>query len=307
MQQLSDVECGTACLAMILSYYGRKATLNDVRTMSGIGRDGSSARELIEIGNRLGLSVKGYSTDTEELASAPLPAIIHWRFNHFVVLERYSANRIVIVDPAVGRRRVAEGEFNEAFTGVLLSIEPGKDTRRKESGQSPLLGSIIGILRVPQIKGLMMQLLAASLLMQLLGLAVPLLTKVVIDYILPFNLTGILTVLGSGMLVWMLALAVTAYLRSCLLIYLRGKVDMTVMLGFFRHLLQLPLTFFQLRPTGDLLIRLASNTIVRETLTNRSLSVILDGLMTFFYLAILLTIDWRFGCILHMPRPTLQG
>jgi ABC-type bacteriocin/lantibiotic exporter with double-glycine peptidase domain len=122
----------------------------------------------------------------------------------------------------------------------------------------------------------------------MIGLAVPLLTKVFVDQVIPHRLSSVMTVLGAGTAILIAALIVISYLRGALLIYLQGRLDSEMMVVFFEHLLSLPVRFFQLRNTGDLLTRLASNSMIRETLTNRAVSAVLDGAFVLVYLAILL-------------------
>jgi len=150
---------------------------------------------------------------------------------------------------------------------------------------------------MPGTRRLLLQVLGASFFLQLLGLAVPVFTQVLVDRILPFRVTGVMTMLGIGMLALALSQAVTSYLRSALLIRLQARVDAQMMLGFFSHLLTLPFRFFQHRKTGDLLMRLSSNSMIREVLTSQSLAVVLDGVFVLAYLAILLLASPLFGLL----------
>src|SRR5262249_36538766 len=150
------------------------------------------------------------------------------------------------------------------------------------------------------------QVLGASLLLQLCGLAVPVFTKVLVDQVIPLRNSDLLTLFGAAMVVMILAQTVTSFLRSLCLIYLRGRLDSRLMLGFVEHLLSLPFQFFQQRASGDLLMRLTSNNLLRETLTNQTLSVILDGLFMLLYLYLLLTVYPEFG-LLALALASLQA
>src|SRR5262245_51261079 len=114
--QLSAVECGAACLAMILNYHGRRTRVSDCRECCGIGRDGATALAIAEAGRRFGLRVKGYSIEPSQLELIDFPAIVHWNFNHFIVVERWSRKRVDAVDPALGRLSMAPEEFDAGFT-----------------------------------------------------------------------------------------------------------------------------------------------------------------------------------------------
>lgn len=293
--QQNAVECGAACLAMILGAYGRKTSVAEA-CGSSIGRDGMNARTLAESARRLGLDAKVFATKLDALGEVPLPAILHWNFNHFVVLERWSKRGATLIDPAVGRRRVSRDEMDGSFTGVLIVLEPGQgfERRRRLAGISGI-SYFRSLVSPRQIKRGLAQVVLASLLLQVLGLAVPLLTMIVVDYVLPQRMGSLLGALGAGILAWLAAQFVTGYLRAALLIELQGRIDVAMMSRFFRHLLSLPLRFFQQRSSGDILMRLASNLVIREAVTAQTLSMLLDGGLVLLYLAILLAADLPFG------------
>jgi ABC-type bacteriocin/lantibiotic exporter with double-glycine peptidase domain len=296
--QMNAVECGAACMAMILSYHGRKTQVAECRASCGVGRDGLTAQAIAEDARNHGLRVKAFSLEPADLQRVRLPAIAHWEFNHFVVIERWSPNEVQIVDPALGRRRLTTDEFSEGSTGVVLTFEPALHFERRRAAGVPLWRDYLkGILRLPGIVSAMMQVLGASLLLQALGLAVPLLTKVLLDHVLPFEISNLMPMLGMAMIVMALAIAVTNYLRSALLIHLEARLDSTMMLGFFEHVLSLPFHFFQQRATGDLLMRLGSNTVIRETLTTTVVASILDAALVLGYLVMLLVFRPFFGTI----------
>lgn len=293
--QLSAVECGAACLAMILSYHGRQTRVAECRDWIGIGRDGVTAEAIARAGRAFGLRVKAYTV--EELADfkyITLPAIAHWNFEHFVVVERWSPKRVEIVDPGGGRRQLTPAQFNANFTGVVLTFEPGVrfERHRRQAQHSWFNYPIQYGLYAPRLLG---QLLGASLLLQLLGLALPVFTKILVDRILPLQIADVMPILGVGMAIAVLSQMVIHYLRAALLIYLQARTDTRLMLNFFEHLLTLPFRFFEQRTTGDLLMRLGSNTTIRETLTSQTLSVILDGAFVLGYLVILLVENSFFG------------
>jgi ATP-binding cassette, subfamily B, bacterial len=293
--QLSGVECGAACLAMVLSYYGRQTQVAECRELICIGRDGVTAEMIAQAGRHYGLRVKAYSLPAlEAFKFVPLPAIAHWNFDHFVVIERWTSQQIEIVDPGSGRCRLTPAEFEAAFTGVVLTLEPGTQFSSCPAKASLQWQDYLSqyLLRTP---GLWVQILVTSLLLQGLGLALPILTKLLVDQVLPLHINSIMPILGIGMGILLLTQLVTSYLRGALLIYLQARIDTSMMLGFFEHLLTLPFRFFEQRTTGDLLMRLSSNTIIRETLTNQTLSMILDGVFVLGYLLVLLLQEPLFG------------
>jgi ABC-type bacteriocin/lantibiotic exporter with double-glycine peptidase domain len=296
--QMSEVECGAACLAMILSYHGRQTGISELREGCAVGRDGVTAQAMAKVARECGLRAKGYSIEPADFKFIPLPAVAHWEFNHFVVVERWTPKRVEIVDPAGGRRRLTAEEFGAGFTGVVLTFEPGAQfARRRVAKRITKLGFLRYMLRTRGTSGLLAQILLMSLLIQLLGLALPVFTKVLVDEVLPFRMSSVMTILGLGMLMWVLTQTVAGYLRSTMLIYMQARLDSKLMLDFFEHLLTLPFSFFQQRTGGDLLMRLGSNMVLREALATQTASGILDGSLVVLYLVVLMAWTPAFGLL----------
>jgi ABC-type bacteriocin/lantibiotic exporter with double-glycine peptidase domain len=296
IMQMSSVECGVACLAMILSYYGRKTSVAEIREHCDIGRDGLSGLSLVRTARDYGLRVRAISRQKNDFRHVQLPAIVHWEFDHFLVVERWSANYVDVIDPASGRMHLSAEEFDIGFTGVIILLEPGAHFFHHASlPQTNLRTYIVNCFK--RAPWTFAQILAASLLLQALGLSIPLLTKVVVDHIIPSHIQSVIALLGAGILVLLLSQLVTTLLRAILLVYLQARVDMYMMLGFFEHLLTLPLRFFQQRSSGDMLARLASNTIIRDTLSNQLVSTVLDGSFVIIYMFILFWQSRLFGLL----------
>ena len=123
--QMSEVECGAACLAMILQYYGRKTSVSEIRDRYGIGRDGLSALAIVKAARNYGLRVRAVSLPNTDFRYVTLPAIVHWEFNHFIVVEHWSSTGVDIVDPAAGRKQLSAQQFDEGFTCVVIMLAPG--------------------------------------------------------------------------------------------------------------------------------------------------------------------------------------
>jgi ABC-type bacteriocin/lantibiotic exporter with double-glycine peptidase domain len=281
---------------MLLSYYGRKTAVAEVRQRCQVGRDGLSALDIVKAARNYGMRVRAVSLQDDDLSRISLPAIVHWEFNHFLIVERASSTRVEVVDPALGRRRLGTEEFFNGFTGVVLMLEPGAQFERAASTRRVTLGSYVRSY-LTLAPGSIAQILGASLLLQVLGLALPLLTAFVVDQVLPFRLNDLLALLSAGLLLVIAAQVVLTLLRSALLLYLQTRVDTQMMLGFFEQLISLPLSFFQQRSSGDLLSRLGSNMVIRDTVSNRLISTILDGSFVVVYLFILFSGSPFFGAV----------
>ncbi len=296
VRQPSPLDCGPACLAMVLGYHGRPTPIAECRTVCGVGRDGASAQALAQAARHYGLRVKALSIEPAEFARLPLPAIAHWDFRHFVVVERWSPRKVDIVDPGVGRLELSAREFSEHFTGVVLALEPGAHFEPRRRSEPPTWRGLARRLSgLPELRRGLVLILAASALLQALGLGVPLATKLVVDEVLRRPDPDRVTLIGAGMVVVMLALLATAFVRARLLVHLEARLDTHLMLGFFEHVLALPYAFFQERPSGDLIMRLGSNQLLRETLTNQTVSALLDGSLVVVYLALLIAWQPAFG------------
>src|SRR5262249_19589626 len=198
LQQLSAVECGAACLAMLLNYHGRDTAIAEVRDTCSLGRDGLSGLTIVKAARGFGLRVRAYSIDVDQLKYLSLPAIIHWGFNHFVVLDSLTAGGVEIVDPARGRVRLTVEEFRQDFTGVIFTFEPGNqflDGTEKKNVFS-IWNYLSSMFSGRSAKGTLAQILLASLLLQICGLAVPIFTKVLIDQVVPFRNSDLLLLYG---------------------------------------------------------------------------------------------------------------
>ena len=195
---MTAVECGAACLAMVLNYYGYGTSISAVQERCGVGRDGLTALDIVKSARLYGLRVRAVSLNLDDFRFVSLPAIVHWEFNHFLIVERWSATRIDVIDPAAGRRRLTRAEFDESFTGVAILLEPGAQFEQKAPDKALTPWSYMRSLL--HMRTVLSQIIGTSLLLQILGLGAPLLTEVVIDRILPGKDPNMLVVLGLGML-----------------------------------------------------------------------------------------------------------
>jgi ATP-binding cassette subfamily B protein len=292
--QLDSVECGTACLAMILAHLGHRHPLSAARRVCDPGRDGLSVGELTDAAHKLGLQVDAHRPPdkVEGLAAIPLPAIAHWRRNHFVVIERVRGDGLTIIDPARGRQNIATSDFKEGC-GVLLTFThghafaPAKDANEYEYA-SRGLPFLLGLIRIAGAWPTLLLLACYSLGLQLVGLITPWLTQLMVDRVIPARRITPLMWVGLAILAVVCSQALLRYVRAATLTHLQAVLDKALMTRFVSHLLDLPLRFFQQRSAGDLLMRLAGNSNVRELITGQSLAVVFDGLFVTGYLLLLL-------------------
>jgi len=294
VQQLEVTDCAAACLAMLLRYHGKYVALDVVRDAMGSGRDGANALTLLNLAREYGLRGRALQLDLTDLDYLEPGAILHWEFHHFVVFERWQGDSITIVDPASGRRQVALDELQRAFTGVALTFAVTEQFAPAAPPPSTLWRYLKAMLAQ---QGVIAGVGALSLLVQLLALAMPLLTGLLVDRVIPRADYQLLLLLGLGLGAMVGANALTGFLRAHWLLQLRTRLDVRMTVGFVEHLVALPYAFFQLRPTGDLLMRVNSNTTVREMLTTGAISTLLDGTLVGVYLILLFATNLVMGAL----------
>jgi len=283
--QMEAVECGAASLAMIFAYYKKFLPLEQLRVDCGVTRDGVKASNILKAARRYGMQAKGYRKEPEELKTMRLPAIIHWNFNHFVVLEGFGKNQVYINDPASGPRTVSEEEFDLAFTGVVLTFEPGPEF--KPSGKR---SSFISSLRnwLAGSRKAVLYLILIGLLMVIPGLIIPAFSKIFIDDILLGGRSDWLKPLLWTMGIVVVVQAILVGLQQHYLLRMETKTAVTNAGKFFWHIFRLPVEFFQQRSAGDIANRLQSNDNVAAFIS-RDLAETAIGLLTIiFYLIVML-------------------
>jgi ABC-type bacteriocin/lantibiotic exporter with double-glycine peptidase domain len=286
---------------MVLRAHGIPASLADCREQLGPGRDGVNARSITAAAFRFGLRAKAYSAKTRgAVQQLSLPAIVHWGADHFVVLEGWSRRRdtVSVVDPGEGRQRLTWPEFMEKFSGVALAFEASSTPPTVTPGlDRPKYEFFLLLLRRPYVRRVALQLFIASLLLQVLGLTVPLFTAALVDGALPSDETRLLNLLGLSAAMLVLAQTALGFLRSRLLVYYQSRLDTDMAVELFGHLLSLPYRFFQSRTTGDLIERLSSNVAIRQALAGQTVSILLDSLLVLAFPFILFAIAPSFFVI----------
>ncbi|HEV7517734.1 MAG TPA: ABC transporter transmembrane domain-containing protein, partial [Thermoanaerobaculia bacterium] len=295
IQQTTATDCGAASLAMVLGYLGKAVTLSEVRESTGVSRHGTNAMTLLEAARHFGLRGRGVQiAEIEDLQFLDPGAILHWRFSHFLVFDRLEKDGAWVVDPASGRQFLPRAELDRSFTGIALVFERGEDF---EPAAATPKGVMRYLSRLLAQSGLLSRVLVTSVFMQVFALAVPLLTGLIVDRVVPHGDLHLLTVLAVGALGLVGFKLLATLVRSFLLLHLRTRLDAQMSLEFMDHLVELPFLFFQQRSAGDLVMRLNSNSTIREILTSSALSGALDGTMVGLYLVLVLVADPKMGLL----------
>ncbi|HEX7922135.1 MAG TPA: NHLP family bacteriocin export ABC transporter peptidase/permease/ATPase subunit [Bradyrhizobium sp.] len=262
--QMEAVECGAAALAIILAYHGAWIPLEQLRIACGVSRDGSKASNIVRAARRYGLVARGYSVEPPALTTLPTPCIIHWNFNHFVVLEGIKARHAYINDPASGRRRISLAELDLAFTGVVLVFERGEEF--KMVGSKPNgIGLLLQELR--HSRAAVVLLVIVSIVLVVPNILAAGFSKIFVDDILIQHNNRWLMPLLIGMALTATCRAVMVAVRQSVLLRLQAKLSVVMTSRFLWRVMALPMEFFTQRHAGDVASRVASNEQVARLLS----------------------------------------
>lgn len=283
--QMEATECGAASLSMIFGYFGKFIPLEQMRIETGVSRDGCNAANIMRCAKKYGLECHGYRREPDALRTIDLPCIIHWNFNHFVVFEGFKGKYAYLNDPAIGRRRLTLDELDEGFTGIVLTFKLTEAFQKEKKKRTSL--SFVKA-RLKGQYGVLFKLMYIGLLLVFPGLVLPVLSQIFMDDILVGGYTDWITKLLVFMGALVLLKMGLTYYRSMVLQRLRSKMTLVSGYGFLRHMLRLPVSFFDQRYAGDLVERMESNTNVNQFLAGDLAETVLNIFVAAFYLVVLI-------------------
>lgn len=294
VMQMEALECGAACLTMIMAYYKKWVPLEQVRVDCGVSRDGSKASNMAKAAGAYGLQVKAHRYSVESVCTkVSYPAIIHWNFNHFVVLDGFKRGKAIINDPARGVVEISPEEFDKSFTGVCLEFEPGEQfvaDGKKESviefAKKRLQGSKLSIVFV----------MMTTVLTAFVSLLTPVFSRIFTDNILTGQNTQWLSNFLAFLAVIILFLLVVGMINEIYIYKIKGKMAIVSNSSFIWHTLHLPMTFFSQRMAGDIASRQLLNDDIAETLVGRIAPMLINMMLLIFYLIIML----RYSVVLSL-------
>ncbi len=286
--QMEGVECGAAALSIILAYFGKIVPLEKLRIACGVSRDGLKATNILRAAREYGLEAKGYAKSIEKLQEMEMPAIIFWNFNHFLVIEGFTKDRVYLSDPAQGRYYVSHQEFDEAFTGVVMTFKPNENFE-KGNGKTGLIPSLVA--RISSSKLSVVFIVLASLFLVVPGLVIPSFTQIFIDKYLVNQVSGfvmpLLLVMGGILLVN----SVLVYIQQYYLLRLETKLALTTSSKFLWHVFHLPIAFFTQRYSGEIGSRVTLNDKVARLLSGELANAALNVIVVLFYAMLMFSYD----------------
>ena len=288
--QSEIAECGLASMAMVACYHGHKLDMPAMRKRFSANLKGMNLQQLIELGDNLGLVSRALQCPLEEVHKLQTPCILHWDLNHFVVLSKVSgkgaAAKFAINDPAVGKRSLSSDEFSKHFTGICLELTPTSKFEAKQEQARMKFTQLWSTMK--GLKAGLLKLIALSLVLQLFALIAPYYMQWVVDEVLISFDKSLLTVLAMGFALIAIISVVTNAVRSWLILRLSSLLSMQMGVNLLRHLLRLPMNYFESRHVGDIVSRFGSLAQIRERITTGFVETLVDGVMAITVLIMML-------------------
>lgn len=293
--QSEAAECGLASLAMVADAHGLHIGLPELRRRFPLSLKGAKLSHLIGIAQQLGFSTRPLRLDMDDLGKLKLPCVLHWDLNHFVVLKKVGKSKVVVLDPAIGERKLSPAEVSDHFTGVALELSPTADFTPRKASPSVSVRQLTGPVRgLWQALG---QIIVLSLALQVFVVLAPFLMQWVVDQVLVSADRDLLTVLGLGFGLALVLQVGIGVLRGAAVVHLSSRLGLQWMGNVFAHLLRLPLDFFEKRNLGDITSRLSSVQAIQRTLTTSFVEALIDGLMAVVTLALMLVYSWKLALV----------
>jgi HlyB family type I secretion system ABC transporter len=299
-QQQSGSDCGVACLVMLGRYWGKRFSINQLRQIANVNKDGASLQGLINAAESIGFSTRPVQATLQSLAKHKAPAIVHWKGNHYIIAYKITKNRVIVADPAIGRRVLTHKQFLEQWKGYTLLVQPTallKDAPEAESN----FWKFFELIKPHWV--LLLEIFIASIAIQLFGLVTPLFTQILLDRVVVQRSESTLLAIGFGLIIFSLFQIIMTSIRRYLIFHTANRVDLSLIVGFVNHTLRLPLNYFESRFVGDITSRIDENRKIRRFLTGEALTLILDLLTVFFYLSLMFWYSWQMASLALIIAP----
>lgn len=289
-KQNSASDCGVTCLVMVGKYWGKNFSINQLRSVANVDRSGTSIKGLVTAAEYLGFAPRPVKADLTAIAKQQLPAIAHWQGNHYIVIYKITKKNVMIADPLIGIRRLTRAEFISAWTGYTLLLTPtAKFKQTPEARQN--ISKYLTLLKPYWL--VLLEIVAASLMLQIIGLFLPIFTQLLLDRVVVQGSVSTLIAIGVGMIIFSLFRVAISGLRRYLLYHTANKLDLSLIVSFVTHALQLPLSYFETRYVGDITSRINENRKIRRFMTGDALITVLDVLSVFVYVSLMLWYSWQ--------------
>lgn len=285
IMQMEALECGAACLAMVLAYYGKWVPLEQVRADCGVSRDGSNARNMVRAARSYGLIAKGcrYEPDTLRRQGS-FPCIIHWNFNHFVVLDGFKGDKALLNDPAKGSYAVSMETFDQSFTGICLLFEPGADF---QPGGKPKSVFAFARKRLDGAGAAVAFMLLTTFITSLIGIIYSVFSHIFLDRLLTGENVGWLGGFTLALVLFGAVRLAVEWIRAVYSLRINGKLAIVGSTSFMWKVLHLPMAFFSQRMAGDIQQRQNANAAIAGSMVKVLAPLAIDAALMLFYLIVM--------------------
>lgn len=293
-EQQSASDCGAACLVMVSRYWGKRFSVNRLRDIANVDRNGASLRGLAAAAESIGFSTRPVKASLDKMAQQYLPAIVHWEGKHYIVVYEITRDRVIVADPAIGQRTLTHAQFKAGWTGYALLLQPTALLKETKETTTPFWQ----FFELAKPHGLvLLEVFIASVLLQIFGLITPLFTQLLLDRVVVQRSNLTLTAVGLGLLIFSLFRVAMTGLRQYLLDHTANRVDLALIVGFISHTFRLPLNYFESRYVGDIISRVQENRKIQRFLTGEALSIVLDLLTVFIYVGLMFWYSWKMALL----------
>ncbi|MBI3731616.1 MAG: peptidase domain-containing ABC transporter [Burkholderiales bacterium] len=298
--QTESSECGLACLAMVASHFGYHSDLADLRRQFSISLKGATLAQLMRHASAMQLNSRPLRLELDELDQLVLPCILHWNLNHFVVLKAVRKDwrgkqTLILLDPAVGERRVTVEEASKHFTGVALELAPNPSFKPKDEKKQVALRDLTG--HIVGLRPAIVKVLALALALEIFAICSPLFNQFVIDEVIVSGDKELLVVLVFGFVLLMITQNAIGLARSWFLMRWSMDISLQWSARVFAHLVRLPVSYFEKRHLGDVVSRFGSIGAIQGTLTSMFVESALDGLMAVLALVMMLVYSMKLSML----------
>lgn len=305
IKQHDQSDCGAACIASIAAYYGLRLPIVRIRQYTHTDRKGTTILGLVEAAEKLGFQAKAIRATPDQLHSLPLPAIARiiqqeHSIPHYVIVYKVTARYVLIGDPARSLRKIPLEEFTAQWSSVLMLLVPNEQFEPKNLDQSHI-HKFLTLLRPHW--SFVVQALVAAVLYTVLGLLIAVYVGTVFDTVFPDGNAKLLHVMSIGMIVLILFKSFFSWMRSYLLLIVSQKVDAQLILGYYKHILALPQSFFDFRRVGEIIARVNDATKIREAISGATLVILVDSLMVVFTFAVMFYFSWSLALLTALLFP----
>jgi len=311
VRQVDHTDCGAAALASIALYYKNNIALQRMRDLAGTDREGTNLLGLVKAAEAVGFSAKAVQGCSDSLLGIPLPAIAHVAngkgSGHYAVLYRIGRRSVIIADPEKGTYRTTLAAFLSTWSGYLILIAPDATARHFRLGGTPASSYRRFVLILNEYLGVLSEAAVCALLMTLLGIATSYFIQHLVDSVLVRSETRMLNALSMGMALVVVFRTLFSVLRQYLLAHVGRRVDLNLSSCYARHILELPVSFFEMRRVGEIISRFNDASKIREAVSGVTLTALVDGLMVMITLLVLWAYDAQLAAVATLFAPAMLG